>query len=137
MDKSATADFVNRFYAARIANDVAAVTDLFSDTAHVELAGAADDPTLNKAEQTASGIRAFVDVLVSTWVWHGIDMQSLVIDGESAATRYRLEVTHVPSGTRVSTDIADHFQLRDGLIVSFVEFVDTGLVERLSAEAAR
>ena len=135
MDRSVVADVINRFYAARTDNDVEGVIALFSSAAHVELAGAAEDPTLNRADRSAEGIRAFVEVLVETWTWHGIDMQALLIDGGKAATCYRLDVTHVPSGQRFSTVCADHIEVQDGLIVSFVEFVDTGLVERLSSQS--
>ncbi|MEO1658686.1 MAG: nuclear transport factor 2 family protein [Pseudomonadota bacterium] len=136
MDRTAVSELVNRFYASRMANDVEEVAALFSDTAHIELAGDADDPSLNRAEQSPSGINAFLNVLVGTWTWHGIDMQSLLIDEDKVATRYRLDVTHVPSGQRLSTHVSDHIEITDGVISSFVEFVDTGLVERLSAGTA-
>ena len=51
----------------------------------------------------------------------------LLIDRATVAVRWKATVNVVTSGQTYETELADFIEMKDGKIVSFVEFLDTAL----------
>lgn len=122
---------IRELYALRLRNNAAAVTGHFASDIRFALAGDAS------ASRVAGGVDCHEDLcsmmagLVDTWRWHDVAFHSIIIDGDRAAVRYRLTVTHVPSGQRVETDVVDVMTFAGDKIAEFTQFVDTAMAERL------
>ncbi|MEM9839279.1 MAG: nuclear transport factor 2 family protein [Pseudomonadota bacterium] len=123
-------------YTSRLANDVAATRAHFTQDAVLGLAGAAEDPSLSFAPDQGDGVTAILEVLIGTWQWHTMTVHDQVISGDKAAFRYTLDTTHIPTGERIQTEISDHIAWNGEKITSFIEFVDTGMVERLTNQSS-
>ena len=53
----------------------------------------------------------------------------MLIDGDNAAVRCRLQIRFVPKNRNFSTEVVDLFKFKDGKIVELVEFTDTALIK--------
>ena len=136
MDRQIVQRAVDQFFTARLTNDPEAVLTLFAEGAKVRMAG--DETASEIAHQTsnAAQLRDSVINLVSTWHWSSADVSSLLIDDDSAAVRYQLTATYVPSGVTVQVESMDQLYFDSaGLITQMIEFVDTAKTEQLVQQA--
>jgi ketosteroid isomerase-like protein len=126
-------DFVDRYFAARLKNDPAAVTPLFAPQARYVMVGA---PGESPVVSTDLGAASFSDIaagLAAAWRWRSVEIRALVAEGDKAAAHFGLVVDYTPTGERVNTELANFWTFRDGLCVELIEFVDTALVRRMTS----
>jgi ketosteroid isomerase-like protein len=135
MNRESIQDHIERIYAARLRNDGAAMKALFSDDARFGILGQGSTQTLATMTPGPDAIAGVVDELIGSFEWHELDMHRMTINGPDVATLYTVEVTHLPTGERVRTQVSDHLTLHEGMIVFFAQFVDTGLVSSLDTKA--
>jgi ketosteroid isomerase-like protein len=64
-----------------------------------------------------------------------MELYNRVIDGNTAAVRYKLTTVFNPSGELITTEIVDVVKVSEGRVVEFHQFVDTAAIERLVARA--
>ena len=68
-----------------------------------------------------------------TFKFNSHDIITLVIEGANVAVRGRAQITSAITGETVMTELADFIAVKDGRIVSFVQFCDTALAAKLMA----
>ena len=70
--------------------------------------------------------------LVEAFTFNSYDITALLVEGSRAAVRAKANITSVKSGATVDMELADFIEVRDGRVVSFVQFCDTALVVKIS-----
>ncbi|MEM7001845.1 MAG: nuclear transport factor 2 family protein [Pseudomonadota bacterium] len=132
MDRTQMESLVIGFYDVRLQNKPQAILNLLAPSAQMRVAGATNASPIAHQTTTPEELRASVESLVGNWQWTNIEMLSLLIDGNSAAARYTLQTTHVPTGQKVTAEMMDQFYFDDaGNITELIEFVDTAMVAQL------
>ena len=54
----------------------------------------------------------------------------MLIDGPSAAVRWRATIHHTGTGQIFKTELADFITIANGKVISFIEFLDTALAAK-------
>ncbi|MEL7536930.1 MAG: nuclear transport factor 2 family protein [Pseudomonadota bacterium] len=138
MTREQIAARINEVYAARRANDPDRCVACFAENGTFQMATFDDSGQFALPSVAKQGLAPLLKELTDTWTWTDREDISVVIDGLTAAVRYRLRTRHVPTGTDVETQIMDHIRFNDDLkIVEMVEFLDTAMLERKAAESDR
>jgi ketosteroid isomerase-like protein len=88
-----------------------------------------------RAQSHAPAIRAQVTELVRMWTWKTMEVYNRVMEGDTAAVRYKLTTVFNPSGELITTEIVDAVKVSEHKVVEFHQFVDTAAIERLVARA--
>jgi ketosteroid isomerase-like protein len=57
-----------------------------------------------------------------------------VVEGSKAAVRTRIKVTSTVTGQTAETETADFIEVKDGRIISFVQYCDTALAAKLATK---
>jgi len=105
----------------------------FSAQSKFRLAGSANASSIARASDSLSAIRDQVTELVRVWTWKDMEIYNRVIDGDTAAVRYKLTTVFNPAGEVITTEIVDVVKVSERKVVEFHQFVDTAAIERLVA----
>lgn len=108
----------------------------FAAYSKFRLAGSADASAIAQASGSLSAISDQVRALIRVWTWKGMEIYNRIIDGDTAAVRYRLTTVFNPTGELITTEIVDVVKVRERKVLEFHQFVDTAAIERLMARAA-
>jgi ketosteroid isomerase-like protein len=127
MDRSETEGFIKRFYAARIAGDMAALSDAFAEDARLQVAGSPEFSILATTAEGRDSVMALLQTMTDTFALEDFAIRDLLIEGGRAAVRWKAAVNVITAGQTYETELADFIELKDGKIVSFTEFLDTAL----------
>jgi ketosteroid isomerase-like protein len=132
MTRAEIEQLVRKLYAARVAGDVEAMMAWAAPDVHFALAG---DPTASPVAGQVSGadkLRPQLAQLVRAYTFNSYDITTLVVEGSRAAVRGKANITAVKSGATVDMELADFIEVKDGRVVSFVQFCDTAMVAKIS-----
>jgi len=127
MDRNETESFIERFYAARVEGDMAALAEAFAGDARFQIAGSPEFSILATTAEGHEGVMALLQTMTDTFVLEDFTILDLLIDRATVAVRWKATVNVVTSGQTYETELADFIEMKDGKIVSFVEFLDTAL----------
>ena len=127
MDRGETESFIKRFYAARIAGDMAALSDAFAEDARLQVAGSPEFSILATTAEGRDSVMALLQTMTDTFALEDFAIRDLLIEGGRAAVRWKAAVNVITAGQTYETELADFIELKDGKIVSFTEFLDTAL----------
>jgi len=109
-------------YAARLRGDLDAVCQSFSDDAVFQIAGAGQvSPVSNRAVGVGE-FRPLLAVMIKTFKLRDQVILAILIDGTKAAVHWRAGVYSRITGTMVLTEFIAIVEVRDGRIVSYLEF---------------
>ena len=109
-------------YAARLRGDLDAVCRSFSDDAVFQIAGAGQvSPVSNRAVGVGE-FRPLLAVMIKTFKLRDQVILAILIDGMKAAVHWRAGVYSRITGTMALTEFVAIVELRDGRIVSYLEF---------------
>ena len=132
MTRAEMEQLVRKLYAARVAGDVEAIMAYAAPDVHFALAG---DPTASPVAGRLTGadeLRPQLAQLVEAFTFNSYDITALLVEGSRAAVRGKANITAVKSGATVDMELADFIEVRDGRVVSFVQFCDTAMVAKIS-----
>ena len=135
MNCSEFEQWLQDFYKARLSNNADRCMKFFAAHSKFRLAGSADASAIARASDSLSAIRDQVTELVRVWTWKDMEIYNQVIDGDTAAVRYKLTTIFNPSGELITTEIVDVLKVSGHKVVEFHQFVDTAAIERLVARA--
>ncbi len=135
MDRSKIEDLIREVYKTRTSNDLAAVLNLFARNAVFHMAGANGPGRIAARAEGQQSISDIMATLVSAWSWIEVQILDLLVDGASAAVRYRATMRFLPTQAIVVTDLFDLIKFEDGKIAELVEFCDTALAASLINDA--
>ncbi len=127
MDRSETEAFIKTLYAARVDGDMDGLGRAFTDDARFQIAGSPEVSMLATSVEGHDGVMSLIRTMVDSFVMEDFAILDLLIEGNKAAVRWRATIHQAGSGQTYETELADFIELKDGKIVSFVEFLDTAL----------
>jgi ketosteroid isomerase-like protein len=109
-------------YAARLRGDLDAVCRSFSHDAVFQIAGAGQvSPVSNRAVGVGE-FRPLLAVMIKTFKLRDQVILAILIDGAKAAVHWRAGVYSRITGTMALTEFVAIVEVRDGRIVSYLEF---------------
>jgi ketosteroid isomerase-like protein len=120
-------------YAARMRGDVDEISRLFAPDARFEMAGSTQEGSPASRALGAPQIRSRIAELVNVFEMKDHQIVDMLIDGQKAAVHWRVHIKSTVNGTEATTDLFDLVEFKDGRIVSFLEFCDTALGQRMVA----
>ncbi|MEM7080375.1 MAG: hypothetical protein AAF513_17290 [Pseudomonadota bacterium] len=136
MDRDQVQNALAGFFAARVQNRPEDVLEKFAQGACVRMAGASEASPIAHSAQTKDELHDSIFGLVSIWQWHDIEILATVIEDNTAAVRYQIKTTHVPTGSEQISESMDQFYFDEsGKIIELIEFVDTALVAQIEKTA--
>jgi ketosteroid isomerase-like protein len=124
---------VREAYRRRVDQDVVGVCDMFAPDVDFRFVAA---PKVHAASFAASGrpaLRPLMEQLIKTFQLKDFDIKAVLIDGNRVAVHWNARVRSTVNGHELVTDVLDLMEVREGKIVSFIEFCDTASVERMTA----
>jgi ketosteroid isomerase-like protein len=130
-DRAGIEQLVRNAYAARVRGNIDEIMPLFDPDAHFELAGEKTASPVPMRVLGADNVRAQLAELIRTFKFHSHEIVTMAIDGSKVAVRGRIRITSAITGQTVDTELADFIEVKDGRIVSLVQFCDTALVGKL------
>jgi len=127
MDRSEMEAFIEKFYAARAEGDIEALGESFAANARFQIAGSPEFSMLAALAEGHEAVMGLMRTIADTIAFEDIAILDRVIDGSTAAIRWRATVQLVTSGQSYTTELADFLELEGGKLVSCTEFLDTAL----------
>ena len=127
MDRNETEAFIKSLYAARADGDMDALARAFADDARFQIAGSSDVSILATLAEGHEAVMGLLQTMVDTLALEDVALLDLIIDGNKVAVRWRATVQLATVGESYETELADFIEIKDGKIVSFIEFLDTAL----------
>jgi len=137
MQRDAIVALIDVYYRSRLANDVDRCVAHFAPDASIRIAGSHDASPIAGSSSGPMAVRRQTIELIGSWQWLSMRIESMTIEGDRAAVHFQLTTRFQPTGDVVSSELLDLLTVRDGKIVSLVEFVDTALVALLVAKTTR
>ena len=134
MTRAEMEQLVRKVYAARVAGNVEAILPLMAPDVQFALAG---DPTASPVAGRLQGVdrlRPQLAQLIQAFKFNSYDIVTLVVEGSTAAVRAKANITSAITGATVDMELADFIEVRDGRVVSFVQFCDTALATKISTK---
>jgi ketosteroid isomerase-like protein len=113
---------LRELYAARVRGDLEGVFRLFTVTANFEIASASYGNPTAVNSTGADEFHPLLTLLLRTFRVSDQSILSLIIDGTSAAVRWRASVYSRITGVTVPTEFIDIVEVDHGRIASFLEF---------------
>jgi ketosteroid isomerase-like protein len=110
-------------YAARVRGDLAAVCGTFADDANFQVAGASS--TASPISMRAIGVgefRPLLAIMLKTFKLSEHTILAMLIDGAKAGVHWRAKIRSRITGTTILTELIDVVEIRNGRIVSYIEF---------------
>ena len=120
-DRSRVEALLRELYAARAAGELDRLCALFASDALLKISGSSDGKPIAIAARGAEEVRSWLGVLVKTFRLSRQEIVSMVIDGSLAAVQWRASIHSRITGASVPTELVDVFEVKDGLIASYVE----------------
>jgi ketosteroid isomerase-like protein len=130
-DRSQFERLLKEVYATRKRGDVDGILRLFSVDAHFQMAGSISASPMPLRTAGVTEFRTVLERLILTFEWVDQDIMCMLIDGPRAAVHWRGKIRSSVTGETVDTELVDIVEVKDGRIVSFIEFCDTALATRL------
>lgn len=109
-------------HTARLEANLEQLCALFSSDARMRIQGTSDGKPIAVEARGAEQIRPWLSVLVKTFRLRDYELLSLTIEAERAAAHWRVNIHSKITGALVSTELVDLIEVRDGKIVSYIEF---------------
>jgi ketosteroid isomerase-like protein len=113
---------MRELYAARERGDFEAVCQFFAEAAKFQIASARQVSALAVTTSGADEFRPLLALLIKTFKLSDMRIMSIVIDGAKAAVHWRANIHSKITGATVPTELVDLVEIRNGRIVSYIEF---------------
>jgi len=115
-------ELLRGLYAARLRGDLDAVCRSFSDDAVFQIAGAGQVSPVSNRAVGVSEFRPLLAVMIKTFKLRDQVILAILIDGMKAAVHWRAGVYSRITGTMALTEFVAIVEVRNGRIVSYLEF---------------
>ena len=127
LDRNALDGFLQNMCAVRAAGDANTFGEMLADDSTFQIIGFGSKVT-GKADVMATLRQLIQD-------FHFVEWRpiQIVAEGDSVAMRCVLKVRHRSKAHAEETETADFIKLRDGKIVSYVQYADTRLATDISS----
>lgn len=115
-------EVLRALHAARLEANLEQLCALFSADAQMRIQGTSDGKPIAVAARGIAQIRPWLSVLVKTFRLRDYELLSLTIEGARAAAHWRVNIHSKITGALVATELVDLIEMRDGHILSYIEF---------------
>jgi ketosteroid isomerase-like protein len=113
---------LRELYAARWRGDLEGVCRSFANNARFQIAGASQASPMSVTAVGVDEFRPLLVLMIKTFKLTDPAILSMIIDDMKAAVHWRARVHSRITGSTVLTELVDVVEVRDDLIVSYVEF---------------
>jgi ketosteroid isomerase-like protein len=127
-ERNETERLVRESYAARKRNSVPETLKHFHPDIRFRIMGSEALGPMTKGVSGLDALRSMFEGLFPAWDWSNFEIRSIHVDGDKAFVHLSGPIRHVPTGKVIDTEVLDRLTIKDGLIVDFVEYVDTHLL---------
>jgi ketosteroid isomerase-like protein len=121
-DRRDMEQLLHELHAARIEARLEPLCALFAEDARFRIAGSSDGKPIAIAARGITAIRPWLTTLLKTFKLTDYLLLSRVIEGERAALHWQAAIHSRITGVTVSTELVDLVEVRNGRILSYVEF---------------
>jgi len=121
-DRLVIDELLRGLYAARLRGDLDAMCRSFSDDAVFQIAGAGQVSPVSNRAVGVNEFRPLLAVMIKTFKLRDQVILAILIDGLKAAVHWRAGVYSRITGTMVLTEFVAMVEVRNGRIVSYLEF---------------
>jgi ketosteroid isomerase-like protein len=122
-------------YEARVRGDIDTLGRIFADNARFEVAGSSQVSRVPARVEGAAQVLPLIGQQIRTFQLSDLRILSMVIEGSKAAVHWRAKARSSVTGEIADTQLFDLIEVKNGRIVSFLEFCDTALASRLMGPA--
>lgn len=132
-----TEEAVRAFHKDRLSNDPQQLRDWFADEALVRINGTAIVKTEgDKADPEATlDLEALTpDELLNEWFIHASEVRETMAEGERAASRVWLDISHRPSGHRTTLELAEFIRFDGERITEMIAFLDSKIADEIKKD---
>ena len=121
-DRLAIDQLLRELYAARVRGDLDGVCRMFAEDATFRIAGAGHASPIAITAAGIGEIRSWLALMIKSFQLKDEAIVSLIIDRARAAAHWRATVHSRITGAVVPTELVDLVEVRDGRIISYLEF---------------
>jgi len=121
-DRRQVEELLRDLHAARLEANLERLCALFSTDAQLRIQGTSEGKAIAVGASGIAQIRQWLAILVKTFRLSEYKLLTLTIEGERAAAHWRVDIHSKITGALVATELVDLLEVRDGQIVSYVEF---------------
>jgi len=121
--------------AARVAGDMDTLRRGYAPNATFRIAGSPDWGALTTALTDHAAIMARFESNIASLPLSDFALLDLVVDGNTAAVRWRATVRGAAGSDESGTEVAQFLEVENGKVVSLVEFLDTAFALTLLDKA--
>lgn len=129
-------DRLQEFYDARATFDKQKHLSLAHPDCVYRIVGCDKLHPLTKACTTRADIEAAADMSFAAWDMSGLGTVSIHESGDTVYVHRRGKVGFVPNGSSMQTEFVDKLTFKDGLIIEYLQFLDTYAVDDFLKEQA-
>jgi ketosteroid isomerase-like protein len=122
---------VEDLFAARVAGDFDSLREAFAEGATFQLAGSSDESLPAATAKGHPEIMSLLERLVANYVLSNFTILKTLVDGETAAVHWRTTVHDTETDRTFTSELAAFIETENGKVVSFIEFLDTGLAAKI------
>lgn len=115
-------EVLRALHATRLEANLEQLCALFAPDAHMRIQGTSDGKPIAVDARGTAQIRPWLSVLVKTFRLRDYQLLSLTIEGARAAAHWRVNIHSKITGALVATELVDLIEVRDGHILSYIEF---------------
>lgn len=121
-DRQKIEKLLRDLYAARIGANLSGLVALFAPNARFRIAGTGNGKPIAISATGREQIQSWLALLVKTFRIGNQEILSMTIEGADAAVYWDAQIHSKVTGAIVPTEFVDLVTVRDGLIVSYIEF---------------
>jgi ketosteroid isomerase-like protein len=114
-----------------VRGDLETVTKLFAANATFQVAGSDQASPMPVLVKGNAGIKNLMQGMIASFELTDFTIVEMLIDGPSAAVRWRATIHHTGTGQIFTTELADFIAVANGRVISFIEFLDTALAAKV------
>jgi len=120
-DRATIEGVLTDLYAARCSGDLSRLCGLFDVGASFRIAGTSAGKPIAMSARGMSDIRPWLALLIKSFRVSDQSILSLLIDGNKVAVHWQANILSRITGAVVSTELFDLVEVRERLIVAYVE----------------
>jgi ketosteroid isomerase-like protein len=129
MQRSEAEALVEKFYTARMKGDIDSIMKLLADDFHFHLTGSPEHSKVVVKTNGAAAFREALVLLVGNFAFTNFQVLKMLVDGDSIAHHWRVNVRNPNNGKTQVTELMDFLTVKDGKIVTMNETCDTAMAE--------
>lgn len=122
MERGEIDRLLRELYAARFRSDLDGICRTFHGDAQLRISGASHGSPIAVRARGIVEIRSWLALMIRTFQIGEPEILSVIIDGAQAVGHWRAKIHSRITGTVVTTELVDVFQVSDGQIASYIEF---------------